>query len=82
MFKVEQIPIHLSELFALDASRYGYIDVVMLLVESGADPTASSKDDKIPLSCAAKGMSYELILLNVRSLVELVHFYSLSVAIG
>ena len=39
----------------------GYIDVVMLLVESGADPTASSKDDKIPLSCAAKAGHYAVM---------------------
>ena len=33
----------------------------MLLVESGADPTASSKDDKIPLSCAAKAGHYAVM---------------------
>ena len=35
--------------------------MVMLLVESGADPTASSKDDKIPLSCAAKAGHYAVM---------------------
>lgn len=48
------------------AARYGYLDVVQLLVDSGADPTAASQQEKIALCCAAKAGHYSVLsyLLN------------------
>ena len=40
--------------------------MVQLLVDSGADPTATTKDGRVPLCCAASAGHYEVLsyLLN------------------
>lgn len=43
------------------ASRYGFLEVVQLLVESGADPCTLSKDEKVPL-CAAAAAGHSNVL--------------------
>lgn len=35
------------------AARNGFLNVVSLLIDSGADPTATTKDGKVALCCAA-----------------------------
>lgn len=43
------------------ASKFGHLDVVELLVESGADTTCTSKDDKVPLCAAAAAGHYNVV---------------------
>lgn len=43
------------------ASRHGYLEVVELLCDSGADPTSPSKDEKIALCCAASSGHYHVM---------------------
>lgn len=43
------------------AARHGFLDVVQLLVDSGADPTLRAKDGRVPLCCAA-GAGHYLVL--------------------
>lgn len=43
------------------AARHGYLDVVQLLVDSGADPTLRSKDERVPLCCAAGAGHYQVL---------------------
>lgn len=43
------------------ASKHGYLEVVTLLTESGADPCAQSKEEKIPLCCAAQSGHYDVL---------------------
>ena len=48
------------------AARHGYLNVVQLLIDNGADPTATNKDGKMPICCAAAAGHYEVLsyLLN------------------
>lgn len=43
------------------AGRHGFLDVVQLLVDSGADPTAATKDGKVALCCAAAAGHYGVL---------------------
>lgn len=43
------------------ASKYGFLEVIELLVDSGADPSCLSKDDKVPLCAAAAAGHYNAV---------------------
>ena len=43
------------------AARHGFLEVVQLLTDSGADPTLRAKDGRVPLCCAA-GAGYFQVL--------------------
>ncbi len=43
------------------AARHGFLDVVQLLVDSGADPTLKAKDGRVPLCCAAGAGHYAVL---------------------
>lgn len=53
-FKEEQTPLHV-------ASRLGNVDIVMLLLQHGADVDATTKDLYTPLHIAAKESQEEVI---------------------
>lgn len=43
------------------AARHGFLDVVQLLVDSGADPGLTSKDGRVPMCCAAGAGHYQVL---------------------
>lgn len=54
----EQTPLHV-------ASRLGNVDIVMLLLQHGADVDATTKDLYTPLHIAAKEGQEEVKILNI-----------------
>ena len=43
------------------AARHGFLDVVQLLVDSGADATLQAKDGRVPLCCSAGAGHHQVL---------------------